>query len=781
MNSSCDPRASIRLGYGGRTSRLSGIALGLFAALTCVAAQGARTARAGDVRGDGATPGRPDAQPVDEIGCGKARAAIRQWDLPPAGPPEAAYLEALAATDVVSYDLDIELSSIDPDGNTCVITGTNVMTVTSKSAALTEFSFRLRSQFIVTSALLNGVTPVSVSAISTSTRQVTLDRSYGFDETFTLTIAYTGSTYSNGFGSIEVDRQPNGSPIVATLSEPYYSYTWWPVKDGDVGEPGDNSDKALVDISVTAPSGYAVAANGVLAGVDSLSGGRVRYNWQSNYPIAPYLVSFSATPYNMWTDTYSYAGGSMPVEFFIYPTSDNASNRFGWERSVDMITTFASLYGEYPFVDEKYGIYQFPFGGGMEHQTITGQCCFSESLTAHELAHQWWGDMTTCKTWSDIWLNEGFATYSECLWEEFKNGFDDRVAYRNAILARQPYDVSGSVYVPANQTSSVARIFDGSLSYRKGAWVLHQLRHIVGDATFFDILAEYRNLYAYSSVTTDEFAAVASARYGKDLSWFFDQSVHWIGAPAYEYGWTSANVAGQAYLLLRIQQTQRIGFPLVFTMPVDVRITTAQGTTTNSVWNDARREWFVVPIADAASAVTLDPDSWILSTSKTTVPYGPGPPRIVDVKPTPGDSSSNGNQVNEIAVTFHTPVHALPSDFSLFGSRTGAHSFSLATGIEPEVVLLQFPDVLPTDEYTLTVHDSITAVNSGMMLDGEVTNPFIPSTLPTGDGLPGGDAVFTLNILHSVPTVSAWGLLVFVLAILTVGTLALRRVRHPIA
>src|SRR5262249_15754047 len=149
--------------------------------------------------------------------------------------------------------------------------------------------------------------------------------------------------------------------------------------------------------------------------------------WLTNYKTAPYLWFFSSTNYNQWSRTYTYqlpggGTGTMPVEFSIYPASDTAANRAAWEKVVDMLGVFSQLFGEYPFVGEKYGIYQFPFAGGMEHQTYTGQGTFVEYVTAHELGHQWWGDNVTCRTWNHIWLNEGFATYCEALWEEFKPG-----------------------------------------------------------------------------------------------------------------------------------------------------------------------------------------------------------------------------------------------------------------------------------------------------------------------------------------------------------------------
>jgi hypothetical protein len=255
----------------------------------------------------------------------------------------------------------------------------------------------------------------------------------------------------------------------------------------------------------------------------------------------------------------------------------------------------------------------------MEHQTMTGQSGYHESLTAHELAHQWWGDNVTCKTWSDIWLNEGFATYAECLWEEFKNGASDSAAYLAAILARKPSASTGSVYVPASQTSSVSRIFDSNLSYRKGAWVLHQLRHVVGDSTFFQLLLDYRAAYQGSAATTDDFAAVASTAHGQDLGWFFQEWVYQGGAPIYQFGWDTVNVDGQQYLHAKIRQTQSSPAPLVFTMPVDLRATISGLPETITVWNNAREQWFVAPVDDVPTALQFDPDQWILRTGLSAI------------------------------------------------------------------------------------------------------------------------------------------------------------------
>jgi aminopeptidase N len=258
--------------------------------------------------------------------------------------------------------------------------------------------------------------------------------------------ATTSSTVSAGsFGSVAFTTQ-NGQPLFQTLSEPYYSYTWWPCKDGDVSTNGDNSDKFTAQVAITAPDTLTSVSNGLLQGTDVIPGAKKRFRWATNYPTSTYLIFINTTVYNQWQQIYTYPGGTMPVQFSIYPANDTAGNRSAWENCLNMLAAYRPYYGEYPFVSEKYGIYNFSFGGGMEHQTYTGEGTFSENVTAHELGPQWWGDNVTCKTWPDIWLNEGFATYTECLWAEHKPGSTGLPAYLAAIQARRPSAVSGTVY-----------------------------------------------------------------------------------------------------------------------------------------------------------------------------------------------------------------------------------------------------------------------------------------------------------------------------------------------
>jgi len=686
----------------------------------------------------------------DHTGCGKAcmlrhRAAA---GLPIHDDFAGAFQarEGLGETDVLSNDLDIE---IDPANVT--IAGSNTMRVRVLTQGLAEFTFMLRSNFTITSATINGSTSVTVAAppANSYARRVTLNRAYNAGEEFTLRIAYNGPAVSRGFGSITFGTQPSSTnPIISTLSEAYYAGTWWPVKDGDVFLPGDNDDKATLRMSITAPDSLRSVSNGLLESVSDLPNARRRYTWVHNYPISTYLAAFSSSVYNTWTRTYTYplpggGNGSMPVEFNVYPGSDTPANRAAWELCLPMLDAFRPAFGEYPFVNEKYGIYQFPFGGGMEHQTNTGQGTFNESVTAHELGHQWWGDDVTCKTWHDIWLNEGFATYSEAIWYERKPGSSGTPALHAAMAARRPSAVSGTVYVYA--TNDMNRIFSSTYSYRKAAWVLHQLRKVVGDATFFQILAAHRAAFAGRGATTDDFIATANsvslAYGGPDLTRFFNQWVYAGGAPEYAYAWENAPIGGLNYLRLRVRQVQDAswGVDSRFDMPMDVRLDSGASTQTLAIQNTARDQYFLLTVGTPVTALQLDEFNWILNTAKTAEPYVPGPPKIAAASIAPGNEIRADLFAGEVWLQFSDPVAIAPAHVTLAGPG-GSIPVTLAYNATSWRATVA-TGLLAPGAYTLSVSAGVTAQAGGSALDGEIAGP-----LPSGNGVAGGNAALAFVI-----------------------------------
>jgi aminopeptidase N len=633
-------------------------------------------------------------------------------------------------TDVLHYQLDIEL-----DPATAWIGGSNTMTVQSQVDNLTVFRFRLDTTFTITDVQVGGMA-ASWTRVTYPAVEVTLDRPYNTGEQFVVYVAYNGYPNDGGMGSI-VFRTRNGAPEVFTLSEPWFAYTWWPAKD-------DLEDKTTADLWFTVPNTMVVASNGTLQGIDDIAGGKLRYRWLTTYQTADYLYCIGATNYHQFGGTWEYEGYSMPLSFFIYPEDDSLPHQTFWLSIAGPLTTFSDLFGLYPFVDEKYGMLEFGWGGGMEHQTITsiGGYFTWEDGIVHELSHQWWGDNVTCATWADIWLNEGFATYCEALWYEFEPGGTEADLHA-AMASRRPWDVSGTVY--CYDDTNVNRIFDSNLSYRKGGWVLHMLRHVLGEDDFWNMMAAYRTAYQGHAATTDELRQVAESVSGRDLTWFFNEWVYQGGAPQYQYGWNQYVVDDARYVELYIHQTQSASYP-IFSMPIDVVTNEFPGDHTHTAWNDAQTENLLFQVGGTISSLSFDPKPWILWTGASQVSFVQGPPKIVSMIPTPNAAVPFDAQPAALEAVFHKAVVAQASDFTLTGQRSGAVPFTYSYDSIRHAADLTLMAPLATDTYTLTAHDSIVDTLASLALDGELVKPDSPDPLPSGDGVPGGNAAATFYI-----------------------------------
>lgn len=422
---------------------------------------------------------------------------------------------------------------------------------------------------------------------------VQLDRPYAAGDTFSVTIDYLGNPAGQSFGWDQFE----GEDLIWTLSEPFGAREWWPCKDV-------NTDKAdSLDIRVTVPSELIVASNGLLQS-DSTAGDRRTFHWRTRHPIATYLVSVTAHPYAVFTDWYTPLDGgpAMPVQNFVFPGFVSlVEPNLGL--TPQMLTVFAEAFGEYPFVDEKYGHAQFDWGGGMEHQTITSFGAWSEDLISHELAHQWWGDDVTCADFHHIWLNEGFAVWCEAFWKERTEGVATYRAYMDAAA----YYGAGTIHVP--DLTDWTRIFDWNLTYNKSSWVVHMLRGVLGDDDFFAGLSAYRAAFSGGSATTEQFRDVMEQVSGRDLDAFFQQWIYREYYPIYDWTWRAVPLGGSGRVDIEIRQIQDWD---VFAMPVPVRVTTDRGVFDFKAENDAREQGFSFPVSGVVLDVELDPDGWIL-------------------------------------------------------------------------------------------------------------------------------------------------------------------------
>lgn len=359
-----------------------------------------------------------------------------------------------------------------------------------------------------------------------------------------LTIYYQGAPPDDsGFGSFDQSQHYDG-PIIWTLSEPYGAKDWWPCKQ-DLNDKIDS-----VDIIVTSPAAYKAASNGVLIRDEVLDTVRVSH-WRHRHPIAAYLVAIAVTNYDVYEDEVILnSGDKIDLVNYLYPGYvDDFDGRM--QELKNIITFFSDIFIDYPFKDEKYGHAQFGWGGGMEHQTMSFMGNLGYYLTAHELAHQWFGDYITCGSWAEIWLNEGFARYSEGLvMEEFSpNDFPGWRESKISYIVGQP---DGSVYV--DDTTSVSRIFSRRLTYEKAGMVLHMLRREIGDAAFFNAIKAYlndpaiANGYASTSQLKNHFETAADT----NLTEFFDDWIYGEGHPSFHVGWDQSN---ENLVSITLQQT----------------------------------------------------------------------------------------------------------------------------------------------------------------------------------------------------------------------------------
>jgi hypothetical protein len=309
---------------------------------------------------------------------------------------------------------------------------TNEITAISEVEGLQRFRFWLDSRLSIDRVTVDDEVVVW-HRLDEATVEVTLDRPREPNESFVVAIAYSGFPALDTPGISFETRK--GQPEVATRSEPWFAYIWWPVKE-------DNRDKATADITLIVPEGLVGVSNGLLVDTQTINGER-HYHWRTEYPAAPYLFFAAVTNYNTFDSSVQLDGRSMPLQFFIRPESDNDNNRAQCLRTRDMLKAFGEMFGMYPFIDEKYGIYQFSHGG-MEHQTNSGQTSFFETVSSHELAHQWWGDLVTCATWHDM-AQRGVRDVRRGVVAEHEAGNACSGA-ENAMASRRPQDPP-AVYV----------------------------------------------------------------------------------------------------------------------------------------------------------------------------------------------------------------------------------------------------------------------------------------------------------------------------------------------
>ncbi len=471
----------------------------------------------------------------------------------------------------------------------------------------------------------------------------------------------------------------NGKPYLWTLSEPYAAPTWWPCKL--------NLDDKIdsLQITISHPPDYRSAANGMLieeTHTDSLS----ILVWKHRYPIAPYLIAVAVGEYAVYEENISTPSGNIRVLNFAYPV-DSTSIRQATGALAPVYHLYDSLFGPYPFIEEKYGHLQCPMGGGMEHQTLTFAGPFSHHVLSHELAHSWFGNKVTTGSWKDIWLNEGFATYATGLTYQYLFNGIYWYPWKKETISAVCTQPGGAVYV--DDTTSVSRIFDARLSYHKAALLLHMMRWITGDTNFFDALRTYLGFpgLSYGFARTSDLISILEETSGQSLSDFMNQWFYGEGYPSYTLSWGMPS-----FDTLQIILYQKTSHPSVsfFDIPVEISARNATHDTLIILRPSFNGQKFTIPIDFVPDSLVFDPGLRIISSANIVlgneeivqtgqeINIGPNPARDyirIDCRATRAFVTLWDNTGRAVL----SKMTLLPAEISLAGLRRGLYILSIET------------------------------------------------------------------------------------------------------
>ncbi len=424
-----------------------------------------------------------------------------------------------------------------------------------------------------------------------------------------------------------------GNPTIWTLSEPYGAKQWWPCKNG-------LTDKAdSIDIIITYPAvnnNYA-SSNGVIVS-ETVSGGKQTTRFRHRYPIASYLVAIAVSSYVMDKDSVQIGNRQMPVVTYQYSVSSPNYYKPAATVAKQCLQKFSELFGLYPFYKEQYCHTQWGAGGGMEHQTNSFIQDRWPNLVSHELGHQWFGDKVTCGSWQDLWLNEGFATYTTNIYYEHFDTALLRTSLQNLVnnITSQP---DGSVWV--DDTTNISRLFSGRLTYNKGSYVVHMLRWVLGDSVFFKGVRRYLDdpALTYSFARTSDLKRALEAESGKNLETFFQKWVYGEGYPNYHADWSQNN---NNWITVKLSQTTShpsVGF---YEMPVTIVARSASKEKSFVVDHRFSGQEFLLDAGFAVDTILIDPKLWILSKTKSSAKSGGNTtPNEIKIFPNPAPNELN--------------------------------------------------------------------------------------------------------------------------------------------
>ena len=448
--------------------------------------------------------------------------------------------------------------------------------------------------------------------------EVELGRQLKAGQKLKLAIDYVISRPQHGFHFVVPDEsEPNQPRMIWTQSEPEYARYWFPCFDSP-------SDRLTSEIVATVPKNYEVLSNGTLKSQMPTGDGLVTWHWDQEQTHVPYLFSIVAGDF----EKLEQAWDGIPVVSYV-PRGRLADAPRSFDKTPAMLRYFSESIGiRYPW--PKYAqICVDEYGwGGMEHTSATTlnlntlhderahHDVSSINLVAHELAHQWWGDLMTCKDWGELWLNESFATYFATLWTENDEGWDEAAweRYREA----ENYFGEDARYrrsIVNYRYNSPINMFD-SHTYPKGGRVLHMLRFELEEDAFWRAIRRYGEVNRHRVVETADLRIAIEDATGQGMNWFFDQWLYRGGHPEFNVSWDWDAASQQVRVV--VKQTQKVDdvTPL-FRTSAEIEIASGSSPpVTKRVKISKAEETFHFDAAERPTRVCFDPRDWILKKLK---------------------------------------------------------------------------------------------------------------------------------------------------------------------
>jgi aminopeptidase N len=498
--------------------------------------------------------------------------------------------------DITHYDLSLEL-----DDNTDSITATAKISVRMRAKNVSRMRLDFSGMKIDSVRMRN---PIKKIAHHDGSLWIEFNHKYKNNEIAVVEVRYHGKPEHG----ILIRKNKYGRRVLFTENWPDHARNWIP----SIDHP---SDKARVRITVTAPRKYDVVSNGRRVREKLLPKGRKRTQWVESKEIPTYCIALGVAEFSIVRPKHV---GGVPVEWYFYP-EDSAAAARKFRSTTSALAYFSSLIAPFPY--EKLAQVQATVTlGGMENSSAIfynepslQEKIITDEPVPHEIAHQWFGDSVTQSDWDQLWLSEGFATYFDALFCEHQQGawaLKQIMADAAERLAAEPSARWTPIIDPA-QTDLMKKL--NLLNYEKGAWVLHMLRGMLGDANFFNGIRSYYRSHEGGNATSEDLRTAMESAAATTLSAFFRQWLYRAGWPEYQASWRWDTAAAEVELSIR--QTQTTG---LFDMPLEIAFVGEDQKAVRKFRIFEKTHTFRIPLPAKPLSIEVDPDGWVLKTVTIT-------------------------------------------------------------------------------------------------------------------------------------------------------------------